>query len=115
MAEGLQSFPHLVRHRSFQNDSGPSHVPDPGGINGILQVHVKDQEVQEELGMPLGLHGSSHDPEGHEGLPVLRDKPGDQGVEGPFSWGNLIWMTILQGKAGSPVLKNETSSRGYHA
>ena len=83
-------------------------------VLGCAGLSGMDRTIQEKLGVPLGLHGSSHDPEGHKGLSVLRDKPRDQRVEGPFSWGNLVWMTVLQGEAGSPVLKNETRSRGHH-
>src|SRR5690349_6649502 len=43
-------------------------------VAGLLQVHPEVDQVDDDLHMPLRLHGAAHEPERQPGFTVLRDE-----------------------------------------
>ncbi len=71
--------------------------------------------VDDDLGLTLGLHVSSHDTEGHPGLAVFGGEAGDDGLEGAFAGLVEVGMAVLQGEEFGAILEHEAEAVGDEA
>ena len=76
----------------------------PGRISSLLDIHTEFQDIEENLDMALGLHGTTHDTKGKNRQAVPGNHGGNNGVEGPFTGFKHIHVAFIETKKGAPVL-----------
>ena len=87
----------------------------PRAVASGLDIRTVIDPVDDDLGLVLRLHVTTHDAEGHPGLVFSGRKSGNDGLEGPFSWLEDVRVTIHQRKQLAAILKHETQAVGDEA
>jgi hypothetical protein len=61
-------------------------------VRGLLRVALAVEELRQDMGVAGGLVLAAHHAERHHGAAVLRQQPGNDGVEGPFARPDRVGM-----------------------
>ena len=88
---------------------GASAVFDAGLVASLLDVHVKVDQIDENLHVPLGLHVSSHHAETKPGLAVPGHHGRNDRVKRPLVRFEPIHVRVIQGKRRAAVLHDKAN------
>ena len=87
----------------------------PWRVTGFLQVHAEIDQVDDDLGVRLGLHTSSHDTKAEPRFAIARDKSGNNCMERSLPRLEYIEVPCLQRKQLAAILEVESQLHGHHA
>ena len=104
MAPPLQITRHPALERLLQDNFHSLEVPDPRRFYGTLDIQAEVNEIDQHLGMTLGLHIRSHYPKGHKRFLPPEYHGRDDGVKGSLMGFQPIEIAFVEGKGLSPVL-----------
>ena len=90
-------------------------MTESGGVSGLLYIHAEFNHVQQYLYLSLRLERSSHDPEGHNRLPVAHHETGNDGMEGALAGSVHVRVLRVEGELGPPALQRKTEAVRGHA
>ena len=78
-----------------------------------LHIEAVVDAVDEDLGLPLGLHIAAHHAEAQPRYAVLRGEAGDDGLEGPLARRVEVGVSVLEGEELAAILKHEAEPIGH--
>src|SRR5687767_12004078 len=85
MTKGRELFAHLSTDGRLERDVAAGEVPEAWRIDRLLNVHLEDQEVEQDLHVALRLHGTAHHAVAHkrlfDAIHRLRDERGNDRVQ----------------------------------
>ena len=82
-------------------------------IPGLLVVHPKIHQVDDNLDMPLRLHAAPHQTEGRVGCSIPPHEGRDDGVEGALAGLEGVGVLGIEGEERAPVLDSD-ADLGHH-
>jgi len=114
MAFARQAETDVPIDRGFQSQT-LAGVTEAGCFPCVLGIHPEINDVCDNLGVPLGLHVSSHDSEREERLSVLEDHRGHKRVEGTFPWRQTVPVRRIERIRSASVVQHDTRTTDYNA
>src|SRR2546427_6153040 len=93
-------------------------MSEAGVVDRLLEIHIEDQEVEQDLHLALRLTRAAHHSEAEPGrlAPALGpgDEAGNQGVEGTLPWRHRVRQALGEGEPRPPILQGETRPGDDH-
>ena len=86
-------------------------MTEPKCVPGLLRVHAKIDQVDENLHLALWLLVAAHHTEREDGPTILRYEPGDDCIERPFVRFERVGVLGIEAEKRSAVLQGEPQPR----
>lgn len=108
MSFSFQGFADFCANARFQRQTA-FKMPEARLFACLLHVHAKINQVQQRLGMALGLHIASHQTKRQPQIAVLEYHSRNQGVKGAFATFQFVGIIGIEGKARAAIVQNNAS------
>ena len=92
----------------------PALPLEAGRVQAVLGVHAVVHGVHHYLHMALGLHEAAHHAEGADGLAILCQKAGNDGVVRALASLQAVVAALVQREVGPPVLQTDGRAGDHH-